>query len=208
VIGLFDEINALRGSKGIAALRMDTVGMKVADLRAVQFSAYMAANTPGTPGFNPHEGYEAAAASLGYDIVSENLAFSASGPAYIVHVIWQGPLHMAAMLSSYANVAGVSCVYANGGTPYWTYVPGVAGSAAPSPPGAAPLGSEQWALLALINGFRAQNGAGPLQVSASLQNASQWMSSDMAAKNYASHTDSLGRGTGARLAAFGYTYAP
>jgi uncharacterized protein YkwD len=34
------------------------------------------------------------------------------------------------------------------------------------------------------------------------------MSSDMAAKSYASHTDSLGRSPGARLAAFGYTYAP
>ena len=34
------------------------------------------------------------------------------------------------------------------------------------------------------------------------------MSNDMAANNYFSHTDSLGRSTGARLAAFGYTYSP
>jgi uncharacterized protein YkwD/chitodextrinase len=209
--GLFDEINALRGSKGLATLKMDSVGMKVAELRAIQFSAYMAANIPGTPGFNPHEGYETTAASLGYDIVSENLAFSSSSPAYVVNVIWQGPLHLAAMLSNYANIAGVSCVYANGGAPYWTYAPGVAGTSttpAPPPSGAASLSSEQWAFLALINNFRAQHGAGPLEVSVSLQNASQWMSGDMAAKSYASHTDSLGRTPGVRLAAFGYTYAP
>jgi uncharacterized protein YkwD len=70
------------------------------------------------------------------------------------------------------------------------------------------LDSEQALFLTLINNFRAQNGAGPLQVSVTLQNASQWMSADMAAKNYFSHTDSLGRSAFQRMAAFGYPYAP
>lgn len=70
------------------------------------------------------------------------------------------------------------------------------------------LDSEQWAFLAAINDFRAQNGVGPLQVSATLQNASQWMSEDLASKFYFSHTDSLGRDPGARMAAFGYMYFP
>src|SRR5581483_4875232 len=52
------------------------------------------------------------------------------------------------------------------------------------------------------------NGAGPLQVSVTLQNSSQWMSNDMATHNYASHTDSLGRDPGTRLAAFGYSHVP
>lgn len=70
------------------------------------------------------------------------------------------------------------------------------------------LDSEQSAFLTLINNYRAQNGAGPLQISVALQNASQWMSGDMAAKGYFSHTDSLGRDPFRRMADFGYSYAP
>ncbi len=67
------------------------------------------------------------------------------------------------------------------------------------------LDSEQSAFLTLINNFRAQNGAGPLGISPKLQNSSQWMSTDMATKNYFSHTDSLGRDPFTRMAAFGYS---
>lgn len=70
------------------------------------------------------------------------------------------------------------------------------------------LDSEEWNFLTLINNYRAQNGAGPLQVSIALENSSQWMSNDMATKNYFSHTDSLGRDPGTRMAAFGYPYYP
>src|SRR6185436_11584482 len=69
------------------------------------------------------------------------------------------------------------------------------------------LDAEQSSFLTLINNYRAQNGAGPLQVSIALQNSSQWMSTDMATKNYFSHTDSLGRNPFTRMAAFGYSYA-
>ncbi|HZS09921.1 MAG TPA: CAP domain-containing protein [Blastocatellia bacterium] len=68
------------------------------------------------------------------------------------------------------------------------------------------LDGEEQAFLALINDYRQQNGLGPLQASATLTAASKWMSSDMASLNYFSHTDSLGRGPGSRLAAFGYGY--
>src|SRR5581483_6987502 len=64
------------------------------------------------------------------------------------------------------------------------------------------LDAEQSAFLTLINNYRAQHGAGPLQVSLALQQSSQWMSADMAAKNYFSHTDSLGRGPFQRMGAF------
>ncbi len=70
------------------------------------------------------------------------------------------------------------------------------------------LDSEQTAFLTLINNYRSQNGAGPLQVSVALQNSSQWMSTDMANKNYFSHTDSLGRDPFTRMAAFGYSHSP
>jgi len=69
------------------------------------------------------------------------------------------------------------------------------------------LDSEQLSFVSLINNYRAQNGAGPLQVSIALENSSQWMSNDMASKNYFSHTDSLGRDPFTRMAAFGYNYA-
>lgn len=70
------------------------------------------------------------------------------------------------------------------------------------------LDSEQSNFLTLINNYRSQNGLGPLQVSVALQNSSQWMSNDMATKNYFSHTDSLGRNPFTRMAAFNYPYSP
>lgn len=70
------------------------------------------------------------------------------------------------------------------------------------------LDAEQQLFLTLINNFRAQNGLGSLQVSVTLQNASQWMSSDMAARKYFNHTDSTGRDPFARMAAFGYSFSP
>ncbi|HZU25226.1 MAG TPA: CAP domain-containing protein [Bryobacteraceae bacterium] len=69
------------------------------------------------------------------------------------------------------------------------------------------LDSEEAALLDLINNYRAQNGAAPLQASATLQPASEWMSNDLATVNHAfSHTDSLGRDPVTRVKAFGYSY--
>ncbi|HVW85910.1 MAG TPA: CAP domain-containing protein, partial [Bryobacteraceae bacterium] len=214
--GLFTQINQFRSEKGAASLRPDTLGNKDAETRAVQFATYMASHLPGTTGFNPHEGYDTTAASLGYNLVSENLAYLTSDPVYIVYGVWQDPLHLAALLSGAANVAGVSCVLASG-TPYWTYEPGIGQGTSPTPTPAPPPGggggttaldSEESAFLTLINNYRAQNGAGPLKVSPTLENSSTWMSNDMASKNYVSHTDSLGRDPGSRLAAFGYTYSP
>ena len=75
--------------------------------------------------------------------------------------------------------------------------------------GATPsLDSQQTAFVTLINNYRVQNGAAPLQVSVALQNSAQWMSTDMATNNYFSHTDSLGRSPGTRFAAFGYPHEP
>ncbi|MBY0504752.1 MAG: hypothetical protein K2X03_12635 [Bryobacteraceae bacterium] len=224
---LFTEINSLRTDRGLPVLRSDRLGDKVAELRAVQFANYMATHTPNTPGFNPHEGWEATAASVGYNIWSENLAYLSLYPGWIVRSIWQDNLHLAAMLTSQANVAGVSCVMFQG-APYWTYEPGIAsGTSTPTPPPApaptpAPtpstptqptvttgaLDAEQAKFLSLINAYRAQNGAPALQVSVALQNASQWMSDDMAKRGFGSHTDSLGRSPSTRMAAFGYTYFP
>jgi uncharacterized protein YkwD len=207
---LFSQINLFRTQSGAPALGMDNLGMKDAELRAVQFMQYMATAIPGSVGFNPHQGYDTTAASIGYDLISENLAYLTSDPIYVVLGLWQDSLHLAALLSTQANVAGVSCIYDSTGTPYWTYEPGF--STNPSPPptssGASTPDSEAWAFLTLINNYRVQNGVGTLQVSAALQNSSQWMSSDMASKNYVSHTDSLGRDPGTRMAAFGYTFSP
>ncbi len=228
--GLFTQINAFRTQNGVSPLAMDDLGMKDAELRAVQFAQYMVTNPPGSPGFNPHQGWDTTAASIGYKIIGENLAYASTDPANIVLNLWQDPLHRAAMLYSDANVAGVSCIYANQGTAYWTYEPGSNASVStppattPPPPPVTPpptpdpttpnpitvsaLGSEQKAFLTLINDYRAQNGAGPLAISVTLQGAAQWMSNDMATQNTRSHTDSLGRSPAVRLAAFGYTYTP
>jgi uncharacterized protein YkwD len=69
------------------------------------------------------------------------------------------------------------------------------------------LDAEEHAFCTQINQYRAQNGRAPLQVSVSLTAASKWLSTDMATKNYFSHTDSLGRAFNVRLGAFGYSYS-
>ena len=78
--------------------------------------------------------------------------------------------------------------------------PVINGNAAPY------LDNEEAAFLVLINQYRAEHGVGPLKISPALQNSSKWMSTDMATKNYASHTDSLGRDPHERIVSFHYTY--
>ncbi len=58
--------------------------------------------------------------------------------------------------------------------------------------------------LVLLNRYRKQKGLRPLSMDNKLQRAAQWMSDDMAAKNYLGHHDSKGRDPFKRLAAFGY----
>src|SRR5215831_6588830 len=177
IVGLFNQINTFRTQNGVPALKMDALGMKDAEIRATQFIANMAANPPGSPGFNPQLGYDTTTAALGYPLISENLAYIASDPAYIVFWIWQDPLHIAAMLANDATVAGVSCVISDF-TPYWTYEPGRSATGTtpvPVPPPATAPDSEEWAFLTLINNYRAQNGLSQLQVSVALENAAHWM---------------------------------
>jgi len=82
---------------------------------------------------------------------------------------------------------------------------------APAPsalaPSAGSLDAEEAAFCRTINTYRAQNGLGALRVSTSLTNAAKWDTTDMAQKNYFSHTDSLGRDPFKRMAAFGYGYS-
>jgi uncharacterized protein YkwD len=72
----------------------------------------------------------------------------------------------------------------------------------------ADLDAEEQGFLAQLNQYRAQNGLAPVVADPRLNAAADWMSADMLAKNYFSHTDSLGRGPAQRTVAFGYpTYA-
>ena len=68
------------------------------------------------------------------------------------------------------------------------------------------LDSEEQTVLKLINDYRAQNGLNPLRASLALTRSADWMSADMAAKNYFNHTDSSGRDPFVRMTAFGYNY--
>ena len=70
------------------------------------------------------------------------------------------------------------------------------------------LDSEESKFLTLINQYRERNGAPALQASALLEKSSEWMSNDMATKNYFSHTDSQGRNPFQRMADFGYSHSP
>lgn len=70
--------------------------------------------------------------------------------------------------------------------------------------GAETFDSEESALLVLINGHRQSHGVPPLVFNDQLMAAAEWMSNDMATKDYISHTDSLGRNQYRRIADFGY----
>jgi hypothetical protein len=71
----------------------------------------------------------------------------------------------------------------------------------------AALDSEEQAFLALINDYRQQNGRVPLVPEAATEAAAVWMSGDLGANAYFSHTDSLGRSPWTRMCDFGYCYA-
>jgi uncharacterized protein YkwD len=93
-------------------------------------------------------------------------------------------------------------------TPTHTVTPTPTPTSTPTPTptstGGVALDNEEAAFVTLINDYRAQSGLAKLEVSITLTESSKWMSSDMASKNYFSHTDSLGRDPFARMAAFGY----
>lgn len=61
------------------------------------------------------------------------------------------------------------------------------------------INADEQAFLGLINQYRAQNGLASLSISTGLTRMSTWHATDMATKNYFSHTDSLGRSFGTRL---------
>jgi uncharacterized protein YkwD len=68
------------------------------------------------------------------------------------------------------------------------------------------LDSEESAFCRTINSYRAQHGLAALRVSATLTKAAKWDTTDMAQRNYFSHTDSLGRDPFKRMSAFGYNF--
>lgn len=68
------------------------------------------------------------------------------------------------------------------------------------------LDVEERALLTRINEYRASRGLSELRVSYSLTRCAEWMSGDMARKNYLSHQDSVNRDPFARMAAFSYGF--
>ena len=47
--GLFTQVNILRSQNGVAALSMNTLGMKDAEIRATQFASYITTRPPAHP---------------------------------------------------------------------------------------------------------------------------------------------------------------
>lgn len=68
------------------------------------------------------------------------------------------------------------------------------------------LDDDERTLLRVMNDYRRERGRQPLRISKALTKAAEWMSNDMAQKDYLNHTDSLGRKADARMAAAGYNY--
>jgi len=90
-----------------------------------------------------------------------------------------------------------------------TLLTGTAARASAAPRTTTPatsLDKEESAFCRSINSYRAQNGLAALRVSTSLMKAATWDTTDMAQKNYFSHTDSVGRDPFQRMTAFGYSF--
>jgi uncharacterized protein YkwD len=68
------------------------------------------------------------------------------------------------------------------------------------------LDEQEQEFLRILNEYRVTNGLSQLSVNVALTQATNWMSQDMAAKDYFSHTDSLGHDPFERMDAFGYNY--
>lgn len=68
------------------------------------------------------------------------------------------------------------------------------------------LDSEELDFMARLNAYRTEHNVPPVLIDSSLQNAAEWMSGDMGAKSYFSHTDSAGRDPWQRMCDFGYCY--
>jgi uncharacterized protein YkwD len=68
----------------------------------------------------------------------------------------------------------------------------------------ATIDTEEAELLRILNDYRVSHGVRPLKLSANLNRTATWMATDMATKNYFSHTDSAGRDTFDRSVQCGY----
>jgi len=84
---------------------------------------------------------------------------------------------------------------------------GCLGTSTPTLAGAPVLDPQELAACQQINAYRASKGLGALKVSPTLTRAAKWMSADMAANDYVSHTDSRGRKPFARIRTFGFRSA-
>ncbi|MCC6627484.1 MAG: CAP domain-containing protein [Chloroflexi bacterium] len=67
------------------------------------------------------------------------------------------------------------------------------------------LDTEEADFLSRLNSYRLSRGLRPVTVDPDLQAAASWMAADSATRGVLTHVDSLGRGSGARMVAFGYS---
>jgi uncharacterized protein YkwD len=88
--------------------------------------------------------------------------------------------------------------------PLFAFIALTASAGLLTPPKAEALDGEEQTFLTQINNYRAQNGLGPLTLNSTLDDVARWMSNDMAAHNYFSHEDSLGRDPFQRMDGLGY----
>ena len=94
-------------------------------------------------------------------------------------------------------------IYFSGSVPAAASSPVPAPVKAPSTPSGSTISTEAAKFLVLINNYRASKNLGALTPNYAVLSTSAFLSNDMAANNYFSHTDSLGRSPGARMQSFG-----
>ena len=146
-------------------------------------------------------------------ILGLSVSFVAKG-ATDLPVTGSGPITTGAgTVSGSGTVTGNGSVVVNGdGTETITGTITIIGTATvkisdlkgPDTEGAVTLDSDEQTFLDLLNALRKQHDAPPLKVSDKLNQISQWMSTDMASKNYFNHTDSSGKSPFDRMADVGY----
>ena len=89
------------------------------------------------------------------------------------------------------------------------YAPAPVGTVAPTPVPVQTVAcrdGDEWAMLSLINAYRAAHGLGALSLSQTLSDAAEYHSADMATKDYFSHTLADGTSWSQNMTDFGYGY--
>jgi LysM repeat protein len=152
---LIAEVNALRGSYGLAPLEVDASLMAAAQSHSEYQASIGSWTHTGPGGTRPHDRAVAAGYGNGAQVyVSENVALgSGLSPHDTVYQMWQDAVHLETMISSNYRHIGAGAATADG-TVYYTidvgFIAGEGGNGPGQPPNSPPGGTPGATPIAMV----------------------------------------------------------